>query len=158
MNIFIKKIILIFLLFSFFTHIKAQEKKVIIETKYCFIKKLIAKNGKNFILADFIDFFTDKKAIEKSIQNGDAEFDINKKRDTVYFVYDDYYISNVNPQLRTLELVSTIKVELWNYPKNNGIFNEVNIIELKNYLSHEPIMILKIINGIVTEMKEQFIP
>jgi len=57
-----------------------------------------------------------------------------------------------------LELIPEIRIELWNYPKNNGIFNTVNISELKDNLSSEPIMILKIKNRIVTEMREQYTP
>ncbi len=138
--------------------VELKPKNTTIETKYCFIKNLTEKNGKNYIVTDFVDFLTHEKAIEKAKQNGDADFDINKKGDTIYFVYNDYYVSNVNSKLRTLELVSDIKIELWNYPKNNGIFNKVNINEFKNHLSNEPIMILKIKNGIVTEMREQYVP
>ena len=105
-----------------------------------------------------MDFLNNEKAIEKAKQNGDADFDVNKKGDTIYFVYNDYYISNVNPKLRTLELIPEIRIELWNYPKNNGVFNTVNINELKDHLSSEPIMILKIKNGIIIEMREQYVP
>jgi len=138
--------------------VETKPKTTTIETKYCFIKNLTEKNGKNYIIADFVDFLTDTKAIEKAKQNGDADFDINKKGDTIYFVYNDYYVSNINPKLRTLELIPDIKIELWNYPKDNGIFNAVNTNELKNHLSAEPIMILKIKNGIVIEMREQYVP
>ncbi|MDO6745537.1 hypothetical protein Q4553_13265 [Tenacibaculum soleae] len=138
--------------------IEQKPENINIETKYCFIKNLTEKNGKNYIIADFVDFLTDEKAIEKAKQNGDADFDINKKGDTIYFVYNDYYVSNVNPKLRTLELIPQIRIELWNYPKNNGIFNTVNINELNDHLSSKPIMILKIKNGIVTEMREQYVP
>jgi hypothetical protein len=135
-----------------------KPESTIIETKYCFIKNLTEKNGKYYVIADFVDFLTDEKAIEKAKQNGDADFDVNEKGDTIYFVYNDYYVSNVNPKLRTLELIPEIRIQLWNYPKNNGIFNAVNINELKDHLSSEPIMILKIKNGIVIEMREQYVP
>jgi len=138
--------------------IESNPESTIIETKYCFIKSISEKKGKNFIIADFVDFLTNEKAVKKAKQNGDAEVDINKKGDTIYFVYNDYYVSNINPKLRTLELIPDIKIELWNYPKDNGIFNIVNINELKKHLTAEPIMILKIKNGIIIEMKEQFIP
>lgn len=138
--------------------VEQKTENKIIETKYCFIKNLTEKNGKNYIVVDFVDFLTDEKAIEKAKQNGDADFDVNKKGDTIYFVYNDYYVSNINPKLRTLELIPDIRIELWNYPKNNGIFNTVNINELKDHLSSEPIMILKIKNGIVIEMREQYVP
>ena len=130
--------------------VELKPENTIIETKYCFIKNLTEKKGKNYIVADFVDFLTDEKAVEKAKQNGDADFDINKKGDTIYFVYNDYYVSNVNPKLRTLELISNIKIELWNYPKDNGIFNTVSLNELEKNLSNNPIMILKIKNDLPT--------
>lgn len=138
--------------------VKAKSENTILETKHCFIKSLIVQNGKNYAIADYVDFLTQDKAIEKAIENDDADYDINEKGDTIYFVYNDYYVSNINPKLRTLELADNVKIELWNYPKNNGIFNTVNINELEKHLSSEPIMILKIENGIIIEMREQYVP
>ena len=45
---------------------------------------------------------------------------------------NNYYISNINPKLREFKLDSKVKIKLWNYPINNGVYNKVNINELKN--------------------------
>ncbi len=140
------------------TTIKPESKKIALETKHCFVKEVTKKGEKYFIIADYIDFLTNEKAVEKAKEQGEAEYDISEKGDTIYFVYNDYYISNVNPKLRTLELSSDVKIELWNYPKNNGLFSKVSITEFIDHLKAEPILILTIENGVVTEMKEQYTP
>lgn len=125
-----------------------------IETKYCFVRKLIEKDGKNYLIADYVQFLTGEEALKKAIQNKDTDFELNEKGDTIHSVPNDYYVSNVNPKLRTLELVSNVSIELW----NEGVHNKVTINEFKKHLSEEPLIILKIQNGMVKEMSEQYVP
>lgn len=126
--------------------------------KYCTIKKLFNKKGTSFVTVNYIDYLTGDKALEKAKLNGDADYEINKDGDTIHFLNTDHYISNHNTKSITLELISDIKIELWNYPENNSLFNKVSIQELDSYLSNNPLMILKIKNGIVIEMKEKYLP
>ncbi|AUC15504.1 hypothetical protein BTO06_10285 [Tenacibaculum sp. SZ-18] len=135
-----------------------NSENIVLATKHCLINKIVIENGKKYVVADYVDFLIGDKAIEKAKENGDADYDISEKGDTLYFVNNDYYVSNVNPKLRTLELDDNVKIEIWDYFKSNGVFKIVNINELQKYLSTKPIMILKIRNGIVMEMREQFVP
>lgn len=135
-----------------------QTFNVVSKTRYCYIEKIFKRNKKTFIICTYVDFLIGEKALQKAIQNGDADYEINKDGDTIHFLNTDHYISNQNKKSVTLELISDIKIELWNYHENNNLFNKVSIQELENYLQNNPIIILKIKNGIVIEMKEQYVP
>jgi len=140
--------------------VEPKEEKSIIENKHCFIKKVFKRDEKYFISADYIDFLMDEKAIERAKEHGEVEYDILENGDTIYFVYNDYYISNVNPKLRTFQLSEQIKIELLDFSKNaneNG-FKNVSVNEIIEEIKSDPIIILTIENDVVIEMKEQFIP
>ena len=131
-----------------------------LEKKHCFVKNIITKNGKNYIIVDYVDFLTGNKAIEKAKINGDAEYDVSKSGDTIYFVYNDYYISNVNSKLRTIELAENIKIELLDFSENANDtgYKNVSIAKFVEQYENHSLVILKLENGICKEIKEQFTP
>ena len=136
------------------------EKKTVLENRHCFVNGIIEKNDKKYIVVDYVDFLTGDKATEKAKLNGDAEFDISKSGDTIYFVYSDYYVSNINSKLRTIELRADIKIELLDFsPSSNESGYKTVFIEefIKKYKNHS-LVILKMKNGICEEIKEQFTP
>ena len=81
------------------------------DSSYCFIKDVINQNNRTYLKVDFIQFFTFEQAIEEAKKRGDAEYDIEENGDTTYFVYNDYYIANDNPKLRTFRLTDSTKIE-----------------------------------------------
>lgn len=140
--------------------VDSKSDNPIYENKFCFIKKVVKENGKHYIIVDYIDFLTGNKAIERAKKFGNAEYDISTNGDTTYYVYDDYYVSNINPKLRTLELAKDVKIELLDFsenPSENG-YKIVSLTEFTDKIENNPIIILKSKNGIVMEMKEQFTP
>jgi hypothetical protein len=158
-----KKIIsltILLLCFTSFTKAQTGETKLKKEFKHCFLKDVIKKDEKHFIIADYVDFLTNEKAIEKAKQQGEADYDISEKGDTIYFVYNDYYISNVNPKLRKLELSEQIKIELLDFSQksDDSMYKIVSVKELSEQFENHSLVILKIENGIVMEIKEKFTP
>lgn len=81
------------------------------DSSYCYIKDVINQNNRTYLTVDFIQFFTSDKAIEEAKKRGDAEYDIEENGDTTHFVYNDYYIANDNPKLRTFKLADSTKIE-----------------------------------------------
>lgn len=137
---------------------KKLDKNLDIENKHCYVKKVNHKNGNYSIIVDYIEFLTGKEAYEKAKKNKDLDFEINEKGDSTFFLYNDYYISNINPKLREFKLDSKVKIKLWNYPKNNGIYNDVSVLDFLNHLHDNPVIILKIKDGVISEMFEQYTP
>lgn len=140
--------------------VEPTKENSIIENKHCYIKEVFKRDEIYFISADYIDFLMDEKAIEKAKDHGEAEYDISENGDTIYFVYNDYYISNFNPKLRTLELSEQIKIELLDFSKNANDtgFKKVSVNKLIEEINSNPIIILSIKDGVVIEIKEQFTP
>jgi len=128
------------------------------EKKYCFVKDIYEQNGKYFIKADYIDFLFGSEAVERAKENGEADFDISESGDTIYFVYDDYYVSNQNPKIRTLEINKNALIEILDFSTTENYRKLTNILEFKNEIENDRIMILRIKNGIVIKMKEQYTP
>lgn len=131
------------------------------EKRHSFIKEVVIKgNNKNYIIADYIDFLTGDKAVEKAKELGDAAYDVSKSGDTTYYIYKDYYLFNANPELRRVELAKEVNIELLDVKQNsNGIgYKEVSLLEFKEQIKRGQIIILRIENGIVVGMKEQFTP
>jgi hypothetical protein len=128
------------------------------ESKHCYIKEIKEKNGKTYIVADYVDFLEGKKAFKKAKASGDLDYDISENGDTIFYLDDGYYISNVNPKLRTLALDKDVVIELLDYSTGRSTLQKVSIPELKNKLKSQPIMILKIENRIVIKMTQQYVP
>lgn len=79
------------------------------DSSYCYIKDVVNQNNQTFLQVDFIQFFTFEQAIEEAKKRGEAEYKIKANGDTTYFVYNDYYIANDNPKLRTFKLTDSTK-------------------------------------------------
>ena len=140
--------------------IYSQNEIVIDEKKHCFVKEFIQKSEKTYIVVDYVDFLTGEKAIEKAKLNGDADYNILKNGDTIYFVYSDYYISNINPKLRKIELAKEIKIELLDFSENsneNG-YKNTTINEFEKQWKNHSFVTLNLENGICIGIKEQFTP
>jgi hypothetical protein len=74
---------------------------------------VVSSNGKDFIIdADYVQMLTGKAAINAAKKAGEAEYDINKKKDTVWYVPNDYFVVNSNKATRQLQLSSSAIIYL----------------------------------------------
>lgn len=81
------------------------------DSSYCFIRDVVNIDNRTYLKVDFIQFFKFDQAIEEARKRGDAEYDIEENGDTTYFVYNDYYIANDNPKIRTYRLTSSTVIK-----------------------------------------------
>ena len=73
----------------------------------------IATSGKDFIIdADFVQMLTGKAAIKAAKKAGEAEYDINKKKDTVWYVPNDYFIANESTKTRKLTITPATQISV----------------------------------------------
>ena len=73
----------------------------------------VTAQGKNVIIAaDFVQMLTGKAAVEAAKKAGEAEYDINKKKDTVWYVPNDFFVLNSNPAIRQLQISSAAQIFL----------------------------------------------
>lgn len=73
----------------------------------------VTAQGKNIIItADFVQMLTGKAAVEAAKKAGEAEYDINKKKDTVWYVPNDFFVLNSNPAIRQLQISPAAQIFL----------------------------------------------
>ncbi len=122
---------------------------------HCYVNKVFKSNNAIFIEADFIEYYKGKKAVKKAKEYGDAEYDIDKNGDTLYFLYNNYYIHNQNSRPKILELDDRARVKIDNI---NQISNGFPLKAFQKIITNKPILILETNNGIVYKITQQKLP
>ncbi len=129
--------------------------KLSFERNYCYITKAFKSNDVIFIEADYIEFYEGKKAVKKAKEFGEAEYDIDKNGDTLYFLYNNYYIHNQNSRPRILELDDKARVKINNI---NQISNGFPLKAFQKIIKEKPVLILETNNGVVYRITQQKLP
>ncbi len=130
-------------------------KKKLYEKKYCYINKAYKSNDAIFIEADIIEYYEGKKAVKKALEYGEAEYDIDKNGDTLYFLYNNYYINNQSAKGVILELDDKVRVKTDNI---NQISNGFSLKALQKVITDKPVLILEVNDGIVYKITEKRLP
>jgi len=123
--------------------------------KFCFIKRAYESNNTIFIEVDMIEYYEGKEAVEKAKEYGDAEFDIDKNGDSLFFLYNKHYIKNDTTKTIILELDEKVKVKT---DYINQISNGFSLKALQNIIPNHPILRIKLKDGIVYAITEQNLP
>ncbi|MBQ0733187.1 hypothetical protein [Aquimarina celericrescens] len=126
--------------------------KLKFERQYCYVKKAFKSNDAIFVEADFIEYYEGRKAVKKAKEYGEAEYDIDKNGDTLYFLYNNYYIHNQNSSSRILELDDKARVRIESI---NQISSGFPLKAFQRIIKDNPILILEINNGIVYRITQQ---
>ncbi|MCK8520372.1 hypothetical protein M0D21_02270 [Aquimarina sp. D1M17] len=129
--------------------------KLKFERNYCYVNRAYESNGTLFIEADFIEFYKGKRAVKKAKEFGEAEYDIDKNGDTLFYLYNNYYIHNQNSSPRILELDDKARVKIDNI---NQISNGFPLKAFQRIIKDKPVLILETSNGIVYRIIQQKLP
>ena len=114
--------------------------------QYCFINKAYTATGIQYIEADYVDFLMGDKAIEAAKAKGDSEM-----------VLDDYYIRNDNKKIRKLTLAGDVSILTVEAQDEKLYHVEAGFNDLQKYISNT-LFILQIENGLVKQIKIQYLP
>ncbi|KAA1245358.1 hypothetical protein [Aquimarina sp. RZ0] len=128
-------------------------KKLKFEKKHAFVKRAFGQDDVIFIEADYIEYFEGKEAVKRAKEDGNAEYEINKDGDTLYYLYNNYYLNNNNTKLRILELDNRVKIQ-----NVNQISDGFPLKAFQKIISDDPIFVLEINNGIVYKITKQKLP
>jgi len=120
-----------------------------------FIKKIYEKNGKNYLVIDYAEFYTGEEADKAAIEDGEIK--------PGEHVDGDYYIRNKNPKLRTFEIADDVSCFVCDFEKEGGV--DLKYVELshlksllaKGELEFRPFWIERKGN-VVVKITEQYIP
>ncbi len=132
-----------------------DQSKLDFERRYCYVNKVFERNDAMFAEVDFIEYYQGKKAVMKAKEYGEAEFDIDKNGDTLYFLYKNYYINNINSNTKILEIDDRAQVRIDNI---NQISRGFPLKAFQKIITDKPILILETYNDIVYKITEKKLP
>jgi len=132
-----------------------DQSKLDFERRYCYVDRVFERNEAIFAEVDFIEYYQGKKAVMKAKEYGDAEYDIDKNGDTLYFLYKNYYINNINSNTKILEIDDRAQVRIDNI---NQISRGFPLKAFQKIITDKPILILETYNDIVYKITEKKLP
>ncbi len=128
------------------------------ENRFAYFKEIENLNSQIFIKVDYVDYLTGQKAVDAEWR--DKAYFVDGE-DTITNITDGYYISNVNPKLRTFKLQDKLSVE--HIIDDDGAQEmtepkELNLQQIETYIKDETLLFLHIKNGIIERIDERFMP
>jgi len=116
----------------------------------------ITTSGKDFIIdADFVQMLTGKAAIKAAKKAGEAEYDVNKKKDTVWYVPNDYFIANESTKTRKLTITPATQISV--VKEGTSKISKATAVQLKR--SYEgKLYRLSIVNNKISKITEIYTP
>ncbi len=112
--------------------------------------------GKNITIdADFVQMLTGKAAVKAAKKTGEAEYDLNKKGDTTWYVPNDYFVLNENTKVRKLTLSANAQIFL--VKEGTSSLAKSNAAKLKKSFEGK-LFKLTIIKNTVTVITEIYTP
>ena len=129
--------------------------KLKFERQYCYVNRVFKSNDVIFAEVDFIEYYQGKRAVKKAKEFGEAEYDIDKKGDTLFFLYKNYYINNQNSSTRILEIDDNAKVRISNI---NQISKGFPLTAFQKIITEKPVLILETNNGIIYTITQKKLP
>jgi lysine/ornithine N-monooxygenase len=125
-----------------------------------YIRRFYQQNGQYYVDVDYVQFLSGEAAVAAARRKGDAAVDV-VNGDTVYSVFNDYYVLNDNPQVRTLRLAPTATFTLWRTGENGLERVPATPAKLQadvpKVLTLSP-FIIETENGMVVKADEQYVP
>ncbi|WP_375434104.1 hypothetical protein [uncultured Hymenobacter sp.] len=125
-----------------------------------YIRRFYQEGGRYYVTVDYIQFLSGEAAVAAARRKGDAQKEV-VNGDTIYSVFDEHYIINDNPQLRTLRLAEEATFTFWR-SRENGLERfpaspakvQANVPKVL-FLSP---FVVETQQGIVTSLAEQYVP
>lgn len=128
------------------------------ENRYAYLQETFISDDELYIKVDYVDYLTGKKALEAEWRDHAYFID---GIDTVSNITNGYYISNVNPKIRTFKIDPNAKIE--NIIDDNGsrkmaVSKLIKIEQLNHYIKTNTLLFIHVRDGVVQRVDERFIP
>ncbi|GAA4010995.1 hypothetical protein GCM10022408_24130 [Hymenobacter fastidiosus] len=124
-----------------------------------YIRRFYQQQGRYYVTADYIQFLNGPAAIAAARRKGDAHAEV-VQGDTVYSVFNDYYIVNDNPRRRTFPLSPEAELTLWDVTGGLRQYQATpaELLAKGPELFRFAPFILQTRDGVVTGITQQYIP
>ena len=126
--------------------------------KYAFIVGNIQKGDSTYIDADYIQYLTGQSAIDAAVKKHEADTFQTEDGKTHVDVPNDYFIVNDNKKIRRLFLNKNCSIELVINPEGIPPIIDNSLQSLKKVDRESPFLLTLNDKGIVTKIKEIFVP
>ncbi|WP_303311840.1 hypothetical protein [Hymenobacter sp. BT730] len=126
---------------------------------HAYIKRFYQDKGRYYVTADYIQFLNGEAAIAAAKRKGDAELTV-QNGDSVYSVFNDYYIVNDDPRQRTFPLSEQAVLTVWDRTADlhqKTITAEQLQAKSPELLAATP-FIIETKQGVIISLTEQYIP
>lgn len=125
-----------------------------------YIRRFYQKENRYYVDVDYIQFLSGEAAVAAARRKGDAAVDV-VKGDTVYSVFNDYYIVNDNSQVRTLPLAEQVTFTFWRAGENGLERVPASLAKVQAQIPKVLFLspfIVETKQGVVTSVAEQYVP
>jgi hypothetical protein len=126
---------------------------------HAYLRRIVQRQDRYYATVDYIQFLTDEAAVQAARARGDALAEV-VKGDTVYSVFNDYYIINDSRRQRTLPLSQSAVIRLWRlagelrqYPTTAAELQAKS----PELLQATP-FVVETRDGVITGLTQQYIP
>jgi len=150
-----KKYFIIYMFILYFTNNNGVAQSGAAAKQTALITAVSIKGKSVTIDADFVQMLTGKAAIKAAKKAGEAEYDLNKKGDTTWYVPNDYFVLNENTKVRQLTLSANAQIFL--VKEGTSSLAKSNAAKLKKSFEGK-LFKLTIINNTVTVITEIYTP
>ena len=96
------------------------------------------------------------QAVAKALADGSDA--VEKDEHGNYYVFNDYYIRNVNKLIRTFPLAPGCTISVVDPEDPGNLTETVSFDEFRTRMVEEPLMHVKVVGGVIVSMTQQFIP
>lgn len=129
---------------------------------YGYINRIIEKDSLKSIEVDLVKILTGDSAVTVAKNTGEAEYEITDKEDTLWFVPNDYYISNIKNDSLQLQLDNNCRIVIWSSDQTTN-FNLTqrqieDIDSLKYFLQTNKLFEIFLSGSKVDSLKEFWTP
>jgi hypothetical protein len=130
-------------------------------TQHCFIEHISLRNGKSYLYVESVEFLNDDEAINASKEDNavELEMEISEKNDTLFFLYNDYYLRSENAESKIFKMSDNAKIEIVNLERE--LHKESILLKkLRQLLFKDGFALFEITvnQGIVESIREQYLP
>lgn len=125
-----------------------------------YIRRFYQEKDRYYVTVDYIQFLSGEAALAAARRKGDAQVEV-VNGDTVYSVFNDYYIVNYNSRVRTFRLDEEATFTFWRSGENG--LKRFPASPAKVQASVPKVLflspfIIETKQGIVTSLAEQYVP
>jgi len=124
-----------------------------------YIRRFYQNDGRYYVTVDYIQFLSGDAAVAAARRKNDAQVEV-VNGDTVYSVFNDYYIVNDNLEQRTLPLGEEATFTLWDGSGDLRQYTATaaQVLDKGAELFRYAPFIVETKEGRVTSITEQYVP